>query len=86
MDPRVQLYTQIGALVSGRTGSIFGPGGMGVAADVRVGVRFWICDWLTVGLQAGLGVVLTDTMGIGSSRLTQGSSIGYLGLTVGFHF
>jgi hypothetical protein len=86
VDPRVQLYAQIGARIFGDTSTSFAPGGVDVALAARAGARFWLTEFLTIGVEIGIDVVLTESMRFGSSYLPQGSVVGNVGLTLGFHF
>lgn len=84
VDPHVQLYTQLGT----RIGAVFGSPLFGEYVDVwltvRGGVRFWLTDWMTIGIEAGFDLQLTEPRALGFSG--PGTVAPYVGLTVGWHF
>ena len=85
VDPRVQVYGQVGVALQGRAQTAVREGLFQVAGFLGGGVRFWLTDWFTLGAQIGLHVVATDAFLMGDVALPQGSVAGSAGLTVGFH-
>lgn len=84
VDPRVQLYAQLGVTVNGGTTWTDGSPFADVDLTVRAGVRFWVTDWMTIAVEAGFDLRLTEPSTPYS--LEQGTLTPYIGLTVGFHF
>lgn len=84
-DPRVQVYGQLGLAVQGRTQTSFREEILQLAPFLGGGVRFWIADWFSLGLELGLHLVLTDAYRMGSAVLPQWSLPGTLGSSVAFH-
>lgn len=84
VDPRVQLYAQVGPTIVGGTRWDDASPFVDVDLTVRAGVRFWITDWLTIAIEAGFDVRLTEPTGLWSR--SQGDIAPYAGITVGFHF
>lgn len=86
VDPRVQLYAQVGVALQGRAQTNAREGHFQAAAFVGAGARFWLTDWLTIGVEIGLHVVATDAFVMGNVALPQGSIAGSGGVSLGFSF
>lgn len=82
VDSRVQLYGQAGPSIELAWGS---PIDAGVAVSLRGGARFWVGETFTLGVEAGVHLVLTDYFGVGSTVLPQWSLPGTLGINLGWH-
>ena len=84
VDPHVQLYAQVGVRVMGFTGAGFGGDRASVLLTMRGGARFWLTDWMTLGVEAGFDLWLTESYG--PAGPAPGSVTPHFGLTLGFHF
>ena len=86
VDRHVEVFAQLGVALQGRAQTAFREGFFQVAPFLGAGVRFWLTDWLTIGVEIGLHVIATDSFVMGSVALPQGSIAGSGGLSVGFHY
>lgn len=86
VDPRIQVYGQIGVALQGRYSGFFG-GSFQAAAYIGGGARFWVLDWFSIGVEVGLHLVLTDFFTqMGGVEIPRWSMFGTLGLSAEFHF
>jgi len=86
VDPHVDLFAQIGVALQGQGQTALHDGIFQVAPFLGAGARFWLTDWLSLGVELGLHLVATDTFSMGGVSLPQSSVAGSLELTAGFHF
>ncbi len=84
-DPRLQVYGQVGIALQGRTSAI-NAGYFQSAAFLGAGLRWWPLDWMSVGLEIGVHLVMTDAFLMWTTPLPQLSVVGTVGLGVQFHF
>jgi hypothetical protein len=85
LDRHVQAYARVGLLVEGRSETALSEGWFQTAPYAGGGVRFWITDWFSLGIEIGVHLVVTNELLLGSVRLPQWSVPGTASVTMDFH-
>lgn len=84
-DPRIQLYTQLGVSVQGRTQTTVAEGIVQVAGWFAAGARFWVSPRFSIAAELAAQLVLTDAYGWNGGSLPRFSVPVLLGVALGWH-
>ncbi|WP_236607799.1 hypothetical protein [Sandaracinus amylolyticus] len=86
IDPRIELYGQVGVALQGRSQTAYDEGHFQVAAYLAAGARLYASNSFFIGLELAMHVVLTDAFLMGSISLPQGTTVGSAALSIGWTF
>lgn len=85
VDPHVQLYTQLGATLQGRSETEVDEAAFQASGFLAVGARFWATEWFSIAVDVGANLTLTRDYFLAGHPLPRWSVPLSLGLALEWH-